>query len=104
METSGRIASRLNAIEARKDITLAKLVVTLVRDYGASFAPSLGHRFLARHRIMPSKSAHAAEQDRPDVTLRGRRGSTRSLTSTRCVWCSSTRPVDVLSKIGTIFR
>ncbi len=45
----------LEAIEGRKDITLAELAAMLNRDHGASFALSTVHRFLERHRIMLKK-------------------------------------------------
>ena len=44
------------AIEAEKDITLVGLAALLVREHGASFAPSTVHRFLVRHRITLRRS------------------------------------------------
>jgi transposase len=45
----------LAAIEAQKDVTLVELAAMLMREHGASFAPSTVHRFLARHRITLKK-------------------------------------------------
>ena len=60
----------LGAIEAHVDITLVELAEMLKRDHAASFAPSTIWRFLNRHDITIKKTAHASEQDRPDVAAR----------------------------------
>ena len=49
----------LGAIEAEKDITLVELAALLLREHGASFAPSTVHRFLVRHRITLKKTRPA---------------------------------------------
>ena len=60
----------LGAVDAQVDITLVELVDMLRRDYGASFAPSTIWRFLDRHAMTFKKTAHASEQERPDVAAR----------------------------------
>ncbi|UWU67873.1 IS630 family transposase [Bradyrhizobium sp. NC92] len=57
----------ISAIEAKPDMTLVEISEMLKSEFGASFAPSSIWRFLDRHGITFKKSAHAAEQDRPDV-------------------------------------
>ena len=46
---------------------LVEIAEMLEAEMGASFAPSSVWRFLDRHAITFKKTAHAAEQDRPDV-------------------------------------
>ncbi len=60
----------LGAIEAQVDITPSELADLLKREHGASFAPSTIWRFLNRHGMTLKKTAHAREQDRPDVAAR----------------------------------
>jgi transposase len=60
----------LNAIEARVDITLVELAEMLEREHGERFAPSTIWRFLDRRDISFKKTAHASEQQRPDVAAR----------------------------------
>jgi transposase len=60
----------LDAIAAQVDITLAELADLLQREHGASFAASTIWRFLDRHDMTLKKTAHASEQDRPDVATR----------------------------------
>jgi transposase len=60
----------LAAIEAEVDITLVELAALLRSQYGASFAPSTVWRFLDRHDLTFKKTAHASEQERPDVAAR----------------------------------
>ena len=57
----------LSVIKAKPDMTLVQIAETLEAETGASFAPSSVWRFLDRHAITFKKTAHAAEQDRPDV-------------------------------------
>ena len=57
----------LSVIKANPDMTLVQIAETLEAETGASFAPSSVWRFLDRHAITFKKTAHAAEQDRPDV-------------------------------------
>lgn len=57
----------MGAIEAKPDMILVEIAEMLKSEFGASFAPSSIWRFLDRHGITFKKSAHAAEQDRPDV-------------------------------------
>jgi transposase len=74
----------LSAIEAQKDITLAELAALLVREHGASFAPSTVHRFLVRHRITLKKSRRTpASRSAPTWPAGGKPGSTASPTSTQ---------------------
>jgi transposase len=60
----------LGTIEAKLDITLVELAELLEREHGAKFAPSTVWRFLDRHAITFKKTAHATEQQRPDVARR----------------------------------
>jgi transposase len=62
----------LAAIQAQVDITLVELADLLPREHGASFAPSTVWRFLDRHAMTVKKTAHASEQERPDVAARRR--------------------------------
>lgn len=80
IEAFGQII--LGAIEARVDITLVELAEMLKRDHAASFAPSTIWRFLSRHGITIKKTAHASEQDRPDVAAR------------RKAWCETQPRLD----------
>jgi transposase len=57
----------MSAIETKPDMTLVEIAEMLKTERGASFAPSSIWRFLDRHGVTFKKSAHAAEQDRPDV-------------------------------------
>jgi transposase len=57
----------LSVIKAKPDMTLVQIAEMLEAEPGASFAPSSVWRFLDRHAITFKKTAHAAEQDRPDV-------------------------------------
>ena len=60
----------LGAIDADVDITLVELSELLRRKHEASFAPSTVWRFLDRHDLTFKKTAHASEQERPDVAAR----------------------------------
>ena len=60
----------LAAVEAEVDITLVELAELLRIQHGASFAPSTVWRFLDRHDLTFKKTAHASEQERPDVAAR----------------------------------
>ena len=60
----------LGAVEAQEDISLIELAEMLRTDHGASFAASTVWRFLDRHGMTFKKTAHAAEQERPDVAER----------------------------------
>ncbi|WP_240760073.1 IS630 family transposase [Lichenicoccus roseus] len=61
----------LSAIETQKDVTLVELAAMLERDHAAVFAPSTIWRFLDRHGMtFKKKTAHASEQERPDVAAR----------------------------------
>ena len=57
----------LSVIKVKPDMTLVQIAEMLEAETGASFAPSSVWRFLDRHAITFKKTAHAAEQDRPDV-------------------------------------
>ncbi len=52
------------------DITLVELSGMLHRQHGAAFAPSTIWHFLDRHAMTLKKTAHASEQERPDVAAR----------------------------------
>lgn len=71
---SGRIEAVgptiLGALKAKVDLTLDELVELLLRRHGQRFARSTVWRFLDRHAMTVKKTAHAAEQDRPDVAAR----------------------------------
>lgn len=58
------------AIEAKVDVTLVELSTFLHARHGVRFAPSGVWRFLDRHGMTFKKTAHAAEQERPDVAAR----------------------------------
>ena len=60
------------AIDAQVDITLVEIVALLREQHGVSFAPSSVWRLLDRHGVTIKKTAHASEQDRPDVAARRR--------------------------------
>ncbi|NKJ02371.1 helix-turn-helix domain-containing protein [Novosphingobium sp. SG707] len=62
----------LGAIEAQVDITLVELAELLRSEHGVVFAPSTIWRFLDRHSMTVKKTAHASEQERPDVLARRR--------------------------------
>ncbi|MCC4256086.1 MULTISPECIES: IS630 family transposase [Sphingobium] len=63
----------LGAIEKQVDITLVELAEMLRSEHGAVFALSTIWRFLDRHSMTVSKkTAHASEQERPDVLARRR--------------------------------
>ncbi|WP_144037291.1 IS630 family transposase [Sphingomonas sp. TZW2008] len=60
----------LDAIEAKDDITLVELQV-LLAERGTPVGIGTLWRFFDRHQITPQKkTAHATEQDRPDVLKR----------------------------------
>lgn len=71
---SQRIEAHANAIQsavaAQVDITLQELAALLVEQHGARFAASSVWRFLDRHELTIKKTAHAAEQARPDVAAK----------------------------------
>ena len=58
------------AIDVKPDITLTELVTLLETQHCTRFARSTIWRFLDRRGVSFEKTAHAAEQDRPDVALR----------------------------------
>lgn len=62
----------LTAIESQVDITLVELAELLRAEHGALFAPSTIWRSLDHHAMTLKKTAHASEQDRPDVLARRR--------------------------------
>lgn len=57
----------LGSIAAQVDLTLVELAEMLRCDHGLHVAPSTVWRFLDRHAMTVKKTAHASEQDRPDV-------------------------------------
>ena len=62
----------LAAVEARKDISLIRLAQMLHAEPGMVFAASTAWRCLDRHGMAFKRTAHAAEQERPDVAVRRR--------------------------------
>jgi transposase len=54
-------------VEARPDITLGEIASHLLEAHGERFVPSVLWRFFDRRAITFKKTAHASEQDRPDV-------------------------------------
>lgn len=60
----------LDAVSAQVDITLVELADMLRQEHGLHVAPSTVWRFLDRHAMTVTKTAHASEQDRPDVVAR----------------------------------
>jgi hypothetical protein len=68
---SGRIeahaAEILGLVATRCDITLAEVAAHLEETHGERLAPSTVWRFLDRHDQTFKKTAHASEQQRPDV-------------------------------------
>ena len=65
-------AAILAAINAQVDISLVELTILLREQHGVSFAPSSVWRLLDRHGVTIKKTAHASEQDRPDVAAQRR--------------------------------
>ena len=63
-------ATILSAVEAQVDLTLVELAALVQQRHGARFAPSSLWRFLARQGLSVKKTAHAAEQARPDVAAK----------------------------------
>ena len=59
----------LAVLAAKRDITLVEMKAALAKK-GLSFGVTTLWRFFARHRIRLKKTAHALEQDRPDVLIR----------------------------------
>lgn len=57
-------------VDAQKDVTLAELAELLHRKHGVVFAESTIWRFLDRRSVTYKKTAHAIEQERPDVRER----------------------------------
>ncbi|WP_324262347.1 IS630 family transposase [Altererythrobacter sp. H2] len=63
----------LGAIDRQVDLTLVELTELLRSEHNVTFAPSTIWRFLDRHAMTVSKkTAHASEQERPDVAARRR--------------------------------
>ena len=63
----------LGLIRRAADLTLAEICDRLERVRGEKVSPSMIWRFFDRHDItLKKKSAHASEQDRPDVRRRRR--------------------------------
>ena len=60
----------LAAVEAKPDMTLVETTEFLRSDHGLRVAPSTVWRFLDRHALTVKKTAHASEQERPDVARR----------------------------------
>jgi len=60
----------LSVIANEVDITIMELTDLLAREHGLRVAPSTVWRFLDRHGMTFKKTAHASEQNRPDVFAR----------------------------------
>ena len=60
----------LALVEETPDITLAETAPHLEQAHGLRVAPSTGWRFFDRHGVSLKKTAHASEQQRPDVARR----------------------------------
>nr|WP_255720351.1 IS630 family transposase [Acuticoccus kalidii] len=60
----------LALVDRDKDITLAEIAAQLAAEKGVTVCPSTVWHFFAKRDITVSKTAHAAEQDRPDVARR----------------------------------
>ena len=73
-------------------MTLVEIAEMLKAERGTSFAPSSIWRFLDCHGVTFKKSAHAAEQDRPDVaaTRRAWRELTPQLDPEKLVFIDET--------------
>jgi transposase len=54
-------------VETTPDITLAEIADHLFEAHGKRFVPSVVWRFFDRRNVTFKKTAHASEQDRPDV-------------------------------------
>jgi transposase len=63
-------ATILGAVAAQVDLTLTELAALVQQRHGLRFAPSSVWRFLARQGLSVKKTAHAAEQARPDVAAK----------------------------------
>jgi len=87
----------LSVIKAKSDMTLVQIAEMLEAETGASFAPSSVWRFLDRHAITFKKTAHAAEQDRPDVAAARGLGVNLRRVSIPTSWYSSTRLVVLIA-------
>ena len=93
-----RLSRRIEAHAGRSslwwrspDITLAELRARL-RSAGFMAGIATLWRFFSGGDHAQKKSAHAAEQDRPDIVRRRQAGSTANSTSTPVDSSSSTRP------------
>jgi hypothetical protein len=64
----------LTAIERQVDIPLVELAEMLRSEHEALFAPSTIRRFIDRHAMTLKRTAHASEQDLPDVLPRRQAG------------------------------
>ena len=60
-------AEILGLVAETHDITLSEIASHLERQHGERFAQSTVWRFLDRHAMTFKKTAHASEQERPDV-------------------------------------
>ena len=63
----GHAAEILALVEATPDVTLAEIADHLFNAHGERFVPSVVWRFFDRRNITFKKTAHASEQERPDV-------------------------------------
>ena len=73
---SGRIEAHhdylMGLIRRTPDITMLEIQERLIKNCGERFSVSVLWRFFDRHGVTFKKSAHAAEQQRPDVLKRRR--------------------------------
>ncbi|MBM3526174.1 MAG: IS630 family transposase [Alphaproteobacteria bacterium] len=63
-------ATIVSALAAKADLTLSELAKLVARRHGIAVAKSTVWRVLDRHALTFKKTAHAVEQERPDVAAR----------------------------------
>ena len=85
------LAWLLDLTIAEPDLTLEAIVQSLLAGLGLKTSEAAVRRFFKRHAITFKKALHAAEQDRPDVSLARERWKASQASVTPPSWCSSTR-------------
>jgi len=82
------LAWLLDLTIAEPDLTLEAIVQSLLAGLGLKTSEAADRRFFKRHAITFKKALHAAEQDRPDVSLARERwkASQASLDPTKLVF------------------
>ena len=90
----------LAAVAAQKDISLVELAELLRIEHGVSFAASTVWRCLDRHGMTFKKTAHAAEQERPPLTIpssyarRNLRSASPEIVARRRAWFAAQPDLD----------